>query len=380
MVSADKKPIPFNRPYLSGEEFDLMRAAIDGGHISGDGDFTKRAHGLIAQITGVDSVLLTTSCTHALEMTALLLELAPGDEVIVPSFTFVSTVNAVILRGAIPVFVDIRLDTLNMDESKVEELITPHTRAIVVVHYAGVACEMDAINEVAARHGIAVVEDAAHGFGGTYHGRQLGNLGQMAALSFHETKNIQCGEGGALLLNDPRLVERAEILREKGTNRSRFFRGEFDKYTWVDVGSSYLPSDLLAAFLCAQLGHFDEIQAQRMHVWSTYDIELSDWAARRDITRTKVPQHCEHPGHLYYLLLSDTAERERFIAHMADRGVKCVFHYVPLHSSPMGRRLAPTAVCPITEDVSSRLVRLPVFAGMSTVELERVVHGVRSFE
>ncbi len=364
---------------MTGREFELMADAIGKGHISGDGPYTRRCSELLQSITGVSTALVTTSCTHALEMSALLLDIEPGDEVLVPSFTFVSTVNAFALRGAVPVFVDIRPDTLNMDESLLEELITPRTKAVVVVHYAGVACEMDTIMDIAARHGLAVVEDAAHALGGSYRGRPLGSIGQLATLSFHETKNIQCGEGGALLVNDPETAERAEIIREKGTNRSRFFRGQIDKYTWVDIGSSYLPSDLLAAFLSAQLDAFDDIQAARMRVWQTYSTELADWAADLGVGRPQVPAHCEHPAHLYYLLMSSLDERQAFIEHLGERGVKAVFHYVPLHSSPMGVQLAPKAECPVTDDISERLVRLPLYAGLRPDELERIVEATLSF-
>lgn len=372
--------IPFNRPYVTGAEFDLMAQAIAAGHISGDGQFTRRANRLLAEITGAPDVLLTTSCTHALEMAALLLDLGPGDEVIVPSFTFVSTVNAVVLRGAQPVFVDIRPDTLNIDESLLDAAITPRTRAIFVVHYAGVGAEMDVITKVAAEHGLTVVEDAAHALGATYRGKALGTFAPLATLSFHETKNIQCGEGGALLVNDAGMVERAEIIREKGTNRSRFFRGQVDRYTWVDVGSSYLMSDLLAAFLTAQLESVDEIQARRRRIWDTYDEQLADWAAERGFRRPTVPAWCEQPAHLYYLLLDNLDARQRIIAHLRDRGVNAVFHYVPLHASEVGRRLHPGACCPVTEDVSDRLVRLPLFPGLDEADQSRVIAAVRSFE
>ncbi len=379
MHAPERDPIPFNRPFTTGAEFELMQQAIAAGHISGDGRFTKRAHELLGAITGAEDVLLTTSCTHALEMAAILLDLGPGDEVIVPSFTFVSTVNAIVLRGATPRFVDIRPDTLNLDERLVEAAITDRTRAIFVVHYAGVACEMDAIDKIAATHGIAVVEDAAHALGATYHGKPLGTFAPLATLSFHETKNIQCGEGGALLVNDAALMERAEIIREKGTNRSRFFRGQVDRYTWVDIGSSYLPSDLLAAFLTAQLEHFDDIQARRHRVWSAYATELSGWASEHGIGLPTVPAECGHPAHLFYLLLDCLDSRQRFIAHLRDRGIQAVFHYVPLHGSDLGRRLDPAAHCPVTDDISDRLVRLPLFPGLVEADQARVIDAVRSF-
>jgi dTDP-4-amino-4,6-dideoxygalactose transaminase len=371
--------IPFNRPHVTGPEYRYLADAVERGHVSGDGHYTRRAHELLAKVTGVDRVLLTTSCTHALEMAAALLDIGPGDEVILPSFTFVSTANAFVQHGATPVFVDIRPDTLNIDETLLEGAITSRTRAIVVVHYAGVGCEMEAIEAIAATNGLAVVEDAAHALGARYRGRALGSIGTLSTLSFHETKNIHCGEGGALLVNDGSLFERAEILREKGTNRSQFFRGQVDKYTWVDVGSSYLPSDLLAAFLTAQLEHFDEIQAQRMHHWDVYASELEGWAYEFGIGLPRIPETCQHPGHLFYLLLPDLDARQRFIAHLDAADIQAVFHYVPLHESPMGHHLAPGSHCPVTVDISERLVRLPLFPGLSTRERERVIEATSSF-
>jgi dTDP-4-amino-4,6-dideoxygalactose transaminase len=327
---------------------------------------------------GVRKVLLTTSCTDALEMAALLLALQPGDEVIVPSFTFVSTVNAFVLRGVTPRFADIRPDTLNMDERLIEALITPRTRAIVPVHYAGVGCEMDAICALAARHGLAIVEDNAHGLFGKYRGRYLGTLGHLATQSFHETKNFTCGEGGALLVNDERYVERAEILREKGTNRSRFFRGEVDKYTWVDVGSSYLPSDLLAAFLFAQLEARESIQARRREIWECYLDGLAPWAAGQGVRLPVVPAHCEQSYHLFYLLMPTPAARQHLIDHLRSRGIMAVFHYVPLHLSPMGQRHGGRAGdCRVTEAVAERLVRLPFYNDLSEPDQARVIEAIR---
>lgn len=365
--------IPFNRPFLAPREREYVARALESGHTSGDGEFTRRACDLIAALTGAGPVLLTTSCTHALEMTALLLDLRPGDEVIMPSFTFVSTANAYVLRGAVPVFVDCRPDTLNLDETAVEAAVTTRTRAIVVVHYGGVACEMDAINKVADRHGIAVIEDNAHGLGGAYDGRPLGSLGAMATQSFHATKNVSCGEGGALIVNDDRLRDRAEILREKGTDRSRFFRGQVDKYRWMDLGSSYLPSDLLAAALTAQLEAFDEIQRRRRAVWDTYDTALRG--------RMVVPPGVDHPAHLYYLLMPDRAGQQGLIGHLRAHGVQAAFHYQPLHSAPAGQRYGRTGPggCPVTTDVADRLVRLPLHAGMTPADADRVVDAVRSF-
>jgi dTDP-4-amino-4,6-dideoxygalactose transaminase len=354
---------------------------MSAGHASGDGPFTKRCHALFEQELGCPKALLTTSCTHALEMAALLLDIQPGNEVIIPDFTFVSTVNAFVLRGARPVFADIRPDTLNLDEAQLERLITPRTRAIVPVHYAGVGCEMDAILEIAGRHGIAVVEDNAHGLFGKYKDRYLGTFGCLATQSFHETKNFTCGEGGALLINDPCYIERAEIIREKGTNRSRFFRGQVDKYTWVDVGSSYLPSDILAAFLYAQLEAREQIQAKRKRIWLYYHDHLRDWAATHDVRLPIVPAHCEQPYHMFYLLLPSLEQRQSLIEHLKARGILSVFHYLPLHLSDMGRKFGGLpGDCPVTEDVSDRLVRLPFYNDMTESEQGQVVEGLLDFE
>lgn len=377
-TTATPIPIPFNRPSLAGDELRYLAEAVETGHLSGDGPYTARCHALLEKELGVRKVLLTTSCTHALEMTALLLDVGPDDEVIVPSYTFVSVVNAFVLRGARPVFADIRPDTLNLDESQLEALITPRTRAIVPVHYAGIACEMDTILGIAARHGVRVIEDNAHGLYGRYKGRLLGSMGALATLSFHETKNFTCGEGGALIVNDPALVERAEILREKGTNRSRFFRGQVDKYTWVDVGSSYLPSELLAAFLLAQLEARERIQAKRHHIWSFYAGSLSEWARARGIQLPTVPPSCEHPAHLFYLLLPSLADRQALIDHLKGHGIASVFHYLPLHLSEMGQRYGgKKGHCPVTEDLSDRLLRLPFFNTLTDSDLARIVDAVR---
>ena len=373
-------PIWFNRPALTGREVGYMQEALANGVISGDGPFTRKCHALLEQITGAGKALLTTSCTHALEMAALLLDIAPGDEVICPAFTFVSSINAFVLRGARPVFVDVRPDTLNLDERLLEAAITPRTRAIVAVHYAGVACAMDQIVAMADRHGIAVVEDNAHGLFASFHGKPLGSFGVAATLSFHETKNVTCGEGGALLINDARLAARAEIVREKGTNRSRFFRGEIDRYTWVDVGSSYLPSDLLAAYLYAQLEAREAIQARRHAIWAGYAEELAPWAASQGVGLPQVPAGCAHPAHLFYLLLPSLEARTAFIAHMRARQVLTVFHYQPLHLSDMGRRFGGRAgQCPVTEAVADRLVRLPLYYNLTAAEQARVVAGIRAF-
>jgi len=372
--------IPFNRAGLAGNEFDYMQQAIDGSHISGDGSFTEKCQHFLQEALGVPKVLLTTSCTHALEMVALLLDINPGDEVIVPSFTFVSTANAFVLRGARPVFIDIRPDTLNLDESKLEALITPRTKAIAVVHYAGVGCEMDEVCDIARRHNVPIVEDNAHGLFGKYKGQYLGTFGSLSTQSFHETKNFTCGEGGALLINDQSFVERAEIIREKGTDRSRFFRGQVDKYTWVDLGSSYLPSDILAAFLYAQFEARGEIQARRQQIWETYADRLGDWAADNGVRLPIVPPGCSHPYHIFYLLLPSLEQRQAFIAHMQDRDMLSVFHYLPLHLSEMGRRLGgKPGDCPVTEEVSDRLVRLPLYAGLTLDDQRRVLDAIREF-
>ena len=357
-----------------------MRAAASG-QTSGDGPFTGRATNLLISLIGGSSALLTTSCTHALELTALLLDLQPGDEVIMPSFTFVSTANAYVVRGAVPVFVDCRPDTLNLDERTLTAAVTARTRAVVVVHYGGVACEMDTITRLAHEHGVPVIEDNAHGLGARYRGRPLGSLGVMATQSFHATKNVQCGEGGALVLNDDRLRERAEIIREKGTDRSRFFRGQVDKYRWMDVGSSYLPSDLLAAGLTAQLESFAEIQRRRHGIWDAYHAGLAEWAAESGVGRPVVPIGSEHAAHLYYLLMPDLEQRQAMLRHLAEHGVQGAFHYQPLHDAPAGRRLGRTAPggCPVTENVADRLLRLPLYPGLSDAEVEHVLGAVRAF-
>ncbi|MCZ2099816.1 MAG: dTDP-4-amino-4,6-dideoxygalactose transaminase [Anaerolineae bacterium] len=373
--------IPFNRPSFAGNEQAYIAQAIANGHTSGDGPFTRQCSRLLEELLGAPRVLLTTSCTHALEMAALLLDIEPGDEVIVPSYTFVSTVNAFVLRGAKPVFADIRPDTLNMDEVQLARLITPRTRAIVPVHYAGVGCEMDAILALAAENNVVVVEDNAHGLFGAYRGQALGTFGALATQSFHETKNFHCGEGGALVINDPRYIERAEILREKGTNRSRFFRGQVDKYTWVDLGSSYLPSDLLAAFLLAQLEARDEIQGRRRKIWHTYAAQLAGWAAANGVRLPVVPEHCAQPYHMFYLLLPSLEARQALIAHLRARGVLAVFHYVPLHLSDMGVRFGgQPGDCPVTEDISERLLRLPFYNTLTPRDQAAVIEAICAFE
>ena len=371
------KSIPFNRAGPVGKELTYARQAVESGRIAGDGPFGRQCEQLLQRALGVPRVLLTPSCTHALELSALLLDTHPGDEVIVPSFTFVSTVNAFVLRGARPVFIDVRPDTLNMDESLLEGLITPRTRAIVPVHYAGVGCEMDVICRTAAAHDVPVVEDNAQGLLGKYKGRYLGTFGALATQSFHETKNITCGEGGALIINNEEFVERVEIIREKGTNRSQFFRGQVDKYTWRDVGSSYLLSDILAAVLLAQLEQRDGIQAARKRVWEQYASDLREWADANGVTLPQVPPHCEQTYHLFYLLLPSLEERSRFIETLKDAGIQAVFHYQPLHLSPMGRKWGyAEGDLPVTERVCDCLVRLPLHGRLDAAAQGRVCEAI----
>lgn len=372
--------VPFNRSSLVGRELEYIFKTMTLGQIAGDQRYSLLCHEFIQQTLGVKKALITTSCTHALEMAALLLDLKPGDEVIVPSFTFVSTANAFALRGATIRFADIRPDTLNLDESKLEALITPRTKAIVPVHYAGVACEMNAILAIAGHHGIQVVEDNAHGLFGKYEGRWLGTFGALATQSFHETKNFTCGEGGALLINEDRFVERAEIIREKGTNRARFFRGQIDKYSWVDIGSSYLMSDVLAAFLFAQLEQWQNIQAKRQQLWTRYHDELKYWAEKSGMLRPVVPPRCEQAWHMYYLLAPSLEKRQALIAHLRGRQVFAVFHYLPLHSSEYGSRWGGrVGDCPVTEDTSDRILRLPFYNSMTQDEQTRVIESIRTF-
>lgn len=372
--------IPFNRVHITGHEFAYMAQAVASRNISGDGFFTEQVSRWLEKYLGCPKVLLTTSCTHALELAALLLDLQPGDEVIMPSFTFVSTANAFALRGAIPVFVDIRPDTLNLDEALLPERITSRTRAIVPVHYAGVACNMQAILSLAEKHGIPVIEDNAHGLFGAFEGKPLGSFGQMAALSFHETKNITCGEGGALVLNHAAWIEKAEIIREKGTNRSAHFRGEAACYTWKAIGSSYLPSELLAAFLYAQIENARTIQRRREWIWRYYYTHLEDWAACRGVRLPWIPESCTPAWHLFYLLMPSQQQRDGLIAHLEKGGIKAVFHYLPLHNSEKGRTYAlQPNLCPVTEDCSRRLVRLPFYTDLTVVQLDRVIEQIRRY-
>jgi len=372
--------IPFNRSSLQGQEIDHMRESVSIGQIAGDQSYSRKCQALLEEVLGAPKVLLTTSCTHALELAALLLDIGPEDEVIVPSFTFVSTANAFVLRGARIRFADIRPDTLNIDENQIERLVTPRTRAMVPVHYAGVGCEMDTLSAIARAHRIAIVEDNAHGLFGKYKQRWLGTLGTLSTQSFHETKNITCGEGGALVVNDPAFVERAEVMREKGTNRSRFFRGQVDKYSWVDLGSSYVMSDVLAAFLYGQLEVWRQIQDKRKRIWQLYHAELADWAAARDIRCPIVPEGCEQAYHMYYLLLPSLAIRQALIAFLKARGIMAVFHYLPLHLSPMGQKLGGRpGDCPVSETVSDRLLRLPFFNSLDPASQGRVIDAIRDF-
>jgi dTDP-4-amino-4,6-dideoxygalactose transaminase len=357
--------IPFNKPFMTGNELRYIAQAHAAGHLAGDGTFTKRCKAWLEQRTGAHSALLTHSCTGALEMAAVLAGIEKGDEVIMPSYTFSSTANAFVLRGAVPVFTDIRPDTLNIDETQIEAAITRRTKAIVPVHYAGVGCEMDAILEIARRHNLLVIEDAAQGVMADYRGQPLGGIGDMAAFSFHETKNIISGEGGALLINDPRFIERAEIVREKGTNRSKFHRGQVDKYTWVDMGSSYLPGEILAAFLWAQMEEGDAITGRRLQMWQTYFDAFASLEQREAVRRPVVPAHCRHNAHMFYLLMPSLDARTALIGRLKQKGILAVFHYVPLGDSPAGRRFGrQVGNMEVTRSISDRLVRLPLWLGL----------------
>lgn len=372
--------IPFNRSSLLGRELEYIFQTMSVGQIAGDRTYSKKCHALLERTLGVQKALVTTSCTHALEICSLLLDIQAGDEVIVPAFAFVSTANAFVLRGAKIVFADVRPDTFNLDETRLEALITSRTKAVVLIHYAGVGCEMDPICAIARAHGVKIIEDNAHGLFGKYRDQWLGTFGQLAVQSFHETKNITCGEGGALLVNDPTYVERAEIIREKGTNRSMFFRGQVDKYTWVDVGSSYLMSDVLAAFLFAQLEVWPSIQERRRLIWERYALGLSDWSRTTGVRLPIVPEYCEQTYHMFYLLLPTLKARQALIAHLGERGILAVFHYLPLHLSKFGLRYG--GKCgdqPVTEDISDRLLRLPLFCALTEAEQARVIEAVCEF-
>ena len=371
--------IQFNQPYMTGNEYKYISRAKAGHRLAGDGEFTDKCHRLIKEQTGCSGVLLTHSCTAALEMTALLLDISPGDEIIMPSYTFASTANAFVLRGGIPVFVDIREDTLNIDENLIEAAITPKTRAIVAVHYAGVSCEMDLIMEIARRHHLSVVEDAAQGVMARYKGKALGTFGDFGTYSFHETKNIICGEGGALLINRNDFLPRAEIIRDKGTDRSRFSRGEVDKYTWQEAGSSYLPGELVAAFLFAQLEQAEIITAKRLEIWQYYDVNLAPLESLGLLRRPHVPIDCQHNAHMYYLLLDPSINRQKIIEILKTQQIGAIFHYVPLHSSPAGRRYGRcSGSLPITEKQSSCIIRLPLWLGLKHDQQARIIDVLRN--
>lgn len=373
--------IPFNKPYLTGKELHYIAEAHTRGQLAGDGYFTKLCSAWLENSTGCHKALLTHSCTAALEMAAILADIQPGDEVIMPSYTFVSTANAFVLRGAVPVFVDIRPDTLNIDESLIENAITGKTKAIVPVHYAGVACEMDVIMDIAHRHGLLVIEDAAQAVMATYKGRALGTIGHLGCYSFHETKNIISGEGGALLINNKELIERAEIIREKGTNRSLFFRGQVDKYTWVDIGSSYLPGEIVAAFLWAQIQEADSISRNRLTLWEKYHAAFATLETSGNFRRPIIPESCTHNAHMYYLLLQDLKQRTWFIEQMKKQGVHCVFHYIPLHAAPEGvRRTTGGSRLPVTCDLADRLVRLPLWVGLNDLQSEIIENVMHSWQ
>ncbi|MCL2014801.1 MAG: dTDP-4-amino-4,6-dideoxygalactose transaminase [Defluviitaleaceae bacterium] len=370
--------IQFNIPANLGGEIAYIKATMQNQKYCGDGEFTKKCHALLESLTGTKKALLTTSCTHALEMTAILCDIQAGDEVIMPSYTFVSTANAFVLRGAKIVFVDIRPDTMNIDETKIEQAITSKTKAIVPVHYAGVGCDMAKIMDIAKSHNLFVVEDAAQAIGATYNNRPLGTIGDFGTFSFHETKNISCGEGGALLVNNPQFSERAEIIREKGTNRSRFLRGQVDKYTWCDMGSSYLPSELNAAYLLAQLENMQEINQNRLEAWNYYRDKLSPLKPKLEIA--EIPANCEHPAHMFWIKPKDLDERTKLIQFLKEREILAVFHYVPLHSSPAGRKFSKFSGEDLhTTKESERLLRLPMYYGIAKADLDRVTGAICEF-
>lgn len=371
--------IPFNKPFMTGKELYYIAEAHFNMVLAGDGPFTKKCHTWLEQETGAQKALLTHSCTAALEMAAILADIQPGDEVIMPSYTFVSTANAFVLRGGVPVFVDIRPDTLNIDETKIEAAITPKTKAIVPVHYAGVGCEMDVIMEIAERHNLLVIEDAAQGVFAKYKGKALGTIGHMGCYSFHETKNVISGEGGALLINDNRFLERAEVIREKGTNRSQFFRGQIDKYTWMDIGSSYLPGEVIAAFLWAQLEEAECITSKRLRIWDKYYTELANIEGQGFLKRPIIPAHCQHNAHMFYVLLESLEARTNLINHLRDQAIYPVFHYVPLHSSPAGKKYGrANQAMTNTDNLSERILRLPIWLGLTEQEQDKTVSAIKS--
>ena len=372
--------ITFNRPFIIGNELDYIRQAVEASQLSGNGIFTQKCHAWICDTFGATKALLTHSCTAALEMAAILADISPGDEVILPAYTFVSTANAFVLRGAIPIWCDIRPDTLNIDETRIESLITPRTKAIIPVHYAGVSCEMDTIMEIAARHNLLVIEDAAQGVNATYKGRFLGTIGHLGCYSFHETKNLISGEGGALVINDPRFNERADIIWQKGTNRAAYHRGEVDKYTWVDLGSSYLPSELVSAFLYAQLEQADRINATRLAHWQQYSQNLQPLAATGHLYLPTIPSECGHNAHMFYILLPTAEQRDALMDNLRQAGIISVFHYIPLHTAPMGRTFhTPPPTLPVTESIAPRLLRLPMFFDLTPALITQISQCVHEY-
>ena len=373
------KTINYNQPFIVGRELDYIADAVARGQLSGDGYYTKKCHVCLEEKLNVSKILLTHSCTAALEMAALLCDTRPGDEVIMPSYTFVSTANAFVLRGAKPVFVDIRPDTLNIDEKLIEQAVSPKTRAIVPVHYAGVACEMDAVMEIASRHKLIVVEDAAQGCDAYYKGKALGSIGDFGCFSFHETKNFISGEGGAFAVNNPAFIKQAEIIREKGTNRAEFFRGEVDKYTWQSIGSSYLPSELTAAFLYAQLEYAKQITRKRLEVWNRYNDELQVLAQSGDLVLPHIPAECQHNAHLFYCILESLEARDRFLKFLQEKGISAIFHYIPLHLSPMAKKLGLDYDLPVSTDLAERVVCLPVYFKLSEEQQNYVIAAVKIF-
>lgn len=372
--------IPFNKPPYLGKEKEYILQAVDNGHISGDGEFTKKCSKKLECMTGTKRALLTTSCTHATEMSAMLSDINPGDEVIMPSYTFVSTADAFVVRGAVPVFVDIRPDTMNIDEQRIESAITNRTKAIVPVHYAGVACEMDTIMDIARRHNLAVIEDAAQGIASSYKGQALGTIGDYGCISFHETKNISMGEGGALFIKNADMIEEAEIIREKGTNRAKFFRGQIDKYTWVNYGSSYLPSDMNAAYLWAQLENIETIQNNRLESWNRYHDGLNILFEDGKIDTGVIPKECTNNAHMFYIKVRDLKERTALLQHLKNNGIGAVFHYVPLHSAPAGRKYGRFHGEDIhTTSESERLIRLPLYYGISAEQIEYIIEKIKEY-
>ncbi|PSF35394.1 dTDP-4-amino-4,6-dideoxygalactose transaminase [Aphanothece hegewaldii CCALA 016] len=372
--------IPFNQSFVTGKELDYLQQAITKGQLSGQGEFTHKCQTWLEKNIGTHQALLTHSCTAALEMAALLIDIQSGDEIIMPSYTFVSTANAFVLRGGIPVFVDIRSDTLNLDETKLENAINSKTKAIIPVHYAGVSCEMQTIMEIAKHYNLWVIEDAAQGISATYKNQALGSIGHLGALSFHNTKNISAGEGGALFINKPELINQARILLEKGTNRFQFLQGEVDKYTWVNLGSSYLPSELIAAFLLAQLESVEQILKKRLYIWNQYHQALAELENKSLVRRPIIPLECGHNAHIYYILLPNLNIRNKLIDFLKNQEIYAVFHYIPLHSSPAGKRYGYAVEnLTITDDISSRLLRLPIYPSLKNEDIKRIIEAILDF-